>query len=961
VSTEAGQFHVQPRLRLAGMVLLERDSELAAAGAAVERGSVLVIEGGAGIGKTSLLDAACARAAEARCDVLRARGSELESAFSFGVVRQLFERRLADAEAGEREELLAGPAAAAWPLLSGELGELATEDTSFAVLHGLYWLAVNLAAGQRLVIAVDDAHWADGPSLRSLAYLAPRVEGLALSLLVALRPGEPESAEAPLLALHAAAATMLRPRLLSLGAVSTIVRGRLGGEASDELCAAVARASGGNPFYVRELLRAAELDSDRQAGLDAAELLARGREGLAPRVAARVRRLDPRALRCAQALAVLGDGCEPRHAAAVAGLEIDAAVRLAAGLVRLEVLAEDSPPRFLHPILREAVEASMESDERDFAHRAAAGCLHADRAPPGKVAAHLVGVRPAGDAWVLARLREAARAAIERGAPGAGAELLARALAEPPPPGERVAVLREAGRADALAGRETACARLEEALELVDDPRERAEIALELAEAHATQFRWAEAVDVCERALAEVGETDEALTARLEAELVVAGLRDARRASPALAVLERLSARRLEGSLAEACAVGRGVAALWFAGRPAAEVALPLQLAFERAGPLACNWDLRAPGLWALIHAGGFDAAEETLESMRAEVQRTGGARGFFVTYVTLALLNLRLGALPEADVAARVGLDVVEAADFVRGLAFAATVLAEISIEAGELGEAQALLERLPRAGWPATLATVLIPAARGRLALAQDRPADALDEFETCLRLLSAAVWGMQIHDRGHLHVRSGAALALLRLGERERARELADTELGEARAFGAPRALGIALRVAGLTRAGEPGLDLLGESVAVLRSSPALLERARSLAELGAALRRAGRRAAAREPLSEALDLAARCGARPLAAHAREELKATGARPRREWRIGVEALTPSELRVARLAAEGKTNREIALALYVTPKTVERHLARAYSKLDIARRGELPVALEGRGGAEKIRVATP
>jgi DNA-binding CsgD family transcriptional regulator len=196
----------------------------------------------------------------------------------------------------------------------------------------------------------------------------------------------------------------------------------------------------------------------------------------------------------------------------------------------------------------------------------------------------------------------------------------------------------------------------------------------------------------------------------------------------------------------------------------------------------------------------------------------------------------------------------------------------------------------------------------------------------------------------------------LALLRLGERERARELAEAELVDARAFAAPRAVGIALRAAGLAFGGEHGLELLGDSVAALGSSPALLERAHSLAELGAALRRAGHRAAAREPLAEALDLAARCGARPLAARAREELKATGARPRREWRTGLEALTPSELRVVRLAAEGKTNREIAHALYVTMKTVEGHLARAYGKLEISGRGELPQVLE----VEKTRVPT-
>jgi DNA-binding CsgD family transcriptional regulator len=937
------------------VVLFERNSELAAVAAVVERGGVLIVEGGSGIGKTSLLGAACERAREAGCEVLRARGSELEAGFAFGVVRQLFERRLSLAEAGECEALLSGPAAAARPLLSGQFGAASAHDTSFAVLHGLYWLAANLAARRPLVISVDDAHWADGPSLRWLGYLAPRVEGLALSLLVAVRLAEP-ALEAASLGAVRAEARVLRPELLSQGAVAAIVRGTLGAQASNELCAAVWRASGGNPFYLHELLRAREFAGRPLVALDPAELLAHASEGVTRQVASRVRRLDRRALRFAQALAVLGDGCELRHAAAVVSVGMDTAVRLAAGLVQLEVLAGDEPPGFLHPIVREAVEASLGSDDRDFADRAAARLLHIDGAPPGKVAAHLLRVRPAGDSWVLARLREAARAAIDSGAPQAGAGLLSRALAEPPSPAERVAVLREAGTAEALCGREAACARLEEALRLTAERRQRAEIALELAEAYAVLFRWVDAVDVSARALADLGEADPALAARLETELVVAGLRDARRALHVLPVLEQLSARRLEGAPAEAYAVARGIWALWVAGRPAAEVALPLQAAFAHAGPLDENWDLRAPGLWALLMAEGFSALDTVLQSMLAEVRRSGSARGLFVTYVTSGLLKLRLGALPEADTAARVGLRVLQTADFAQGLPLAATVLADTAVEAGELDEAQALLDLLPRDGFPAGLATVQIPAARGRLYLAQGRAAGALAEFERCRALFSADVWGMEMHDNGYLHARSGAAQALLRLGEQEQARELAQAELADAQTFAAPRALGIALRVAGLAHGGKPGLELLNESVAVLRNSPAQLERAHSLAELGAALRRAGRRTAAKEPLAEALDLAARCGARPLAARAREELKATGARPRREWRTGVEALTPSELRVARLAADGQTNREIAQALYVTIKTIEGHLARAYGKLEIAGRAELAHALEG----EKTRVLT-
>jgi DNA-binding CsgD family transcriptional regulator len=360
--------------------------------------------------------------------------------------------------------------------------------------------------------------------------------------------------------------------------------------------------------------------------------------------------------------------------------------------------------------------------------------------------------------------------------------------------------------------------------------------------------------------------------------------------------------------------------------------------------------------LWSLVTAERFASVAGALGPMVAEVHRSGSARGLVAVYSTLGLLKLRVGALPEADAAAGVALRVLQEGDFAPGLAFAATVLADVAVEAGELDKAQMLIGLLPEEGWPAGIGTVLIPAARGRLRLAQGRPGDALTDFETCARMFTAGVWGMEMRDVGYLHARAGAAQALLRIGERRSAREVAHAELADVRVFGGSRALGVASRVAGLAEGGERGIALLHESVASLTDSPARLELAHSLTELGAALRRAGRRAAAGEPLAEALELAVRCGARRLAARAREELRATGARPRRVWRTGVEALTPSELRIVRLAAEGRTNREIAHELYVTLKTVEGHLSRAYAKLAIKGRAELPGVLE----QEKTRVPT-
>ncbi len=192
-----------------------------------------------------------------------------------------------------------------------------------------------------------------------------------------------------------------------------------------------------------------------------------------------------------------------------------------------------------------------------------------------------------------------------------------------------------------------------------------------------------------------------------------------------------------------------------------------------------------------------------------------------------------------------------------------------------------------------------------------------------------------------------RSQAALALLQLGEQDEARRLAAEELELARTWGAPRALGAALRAAGLVEGGKHGLALLEEAVEVLADSPARLEHAKARTELGAALRRANRRSEAREQLRHALELATLCGAAPLAARAETELLATGARPRRISLSGVASLTPSERRVAQMAADGPTNREIAQALFVTTRTVEVHLTSIYRKLDISSRSQLAAAL--------------
>jgi ATP/maltotriose-dependent transcriptional regulator MalT len=269
-------------------------------------------------------------------------------------------------------------------------------------------------------------------------------------------------------------------------------------------------------------------------------------------------------------------------------------------------------------------------------------------------------------------------------------------------------------------------------------------------------------------------------------------------------------------------------------------------------------------------------------------------------------------------------------------------------AIERGELDAAEAELEaggmlgEIPDVVW---LAWSLF--ARGCLRVEQGRPAEAMQDFLELKR--RAERWGMI--GMPMMQVRGEIARALAALGEYERVRELAETALVHSRRWGAPTSVARSLRALAMALRGPEGIDALREAAALLEDSPARLERAHALSELGAALRRANRRAEARAPLREALELARRCGAAGLAKRTHDELQATGEKVRRYTPIGVESLTPSERRVAELAASGLTNRQIAQTLFVTVKTVETHLGAVFDKLDIHSRRQLAGALDPRG----------
>jgi DNA-binding CsgD family transcriptional regulator len=929
--------------------LLERDADLASVAelartAREGQGGAVLVEGPAGIGKTRLAEAALADAAADGFTVARARCGELERDFPFGAVRQLLEPLVAPLSPDD--ELLSGAAALGTSVLRDPSAR--TDESPYAALHGLYWLVANLAARAPLVLAVDDAHWADGPSLRFLAYLVKRIDGIPVLALITARPAEPTGGRELLEEVSSDAATrLIRPGPLSETAVAELVREAFEAEAPASFCAACHRATGGNPFFVRELLWSLE-----SAGLDASEEAAPSVSEVAPETVAksvlrRLRGLPPPAFALARAVAILGNDAAPRLAGRLADLDEVALAEAATELQEVDLLARSEALEFAHPIVRTAVYTSLPPADRARGHELAARLLAEQKADADRIAVHLLATAPVAEAWAVEVLTLGARAAVARGAPDVATAYFERLLAEPLADPARADVLVELAAAEVASFPPPAgIDRLKQALALAQDPIKRAETSLELGRAYLATLKLTEAGEVLDGALLEIEPRHSALRQRVEAQLLSAmtmTLATAARAERRLAELfEDAQAGRLTDKVLLAnVAVAASSRAPSSQGAKLAERALAGGELVRGRDPLPICFATSA-----LIFSDRLVEARQAWDQALAEATRKGSRLMFSFASLFRSHIQWRIGSIPEAEADARAALELEGVREGPLGLPFAVASLVDALIERGELDEAERALVESGTAGpMPEMLHLTFVLDSRARLRLAQGRPREALDDLRECARMLEG--WNMR--NPGRSPWRAGAALALLSLGEREEAIRIALEEVELAKRFQLPRELGIALRSAGLAAGGDRGVELLTEAVQVLEGSPSPLEHARALTDLGAALRRSGHRSDARAPLRRALELAHRCGATALAKRAHEELLATGARPRRAVVSGLDALTASERRVAEMAAGGLTNREIAQALFVTEKTIESHLGQAYRKLDIASRSELPRALGG------------
>jgi DNA-binding CsgD family transcriptional regulator len=934
------------------MGLLERDAEIASLAAVLEQvragmGRLVAVQGEAGIGKTALLGAAARMAVRGEITVLRARGSELERDAPFGVALQLFERHTSVMRSEARTRAFRGAAELSAPLFAAaEAGEPSQERS---LLHGLYWLAANLAETRPLLLIVDDAGWADRSSLTWMHYLAQRIEELPVVLLTASRPRGPGSGRDLLDRLLAhPSALVIEPAPLTADAVEDVVRERLP-EAEPEFCAACAAATEGNPFLVRELISTL-IHSGVDPVADTAPEVARiAPEAVLRAVIDRLSRLPAPATDVAHAAAVLGPDAPLRHAAALAGLSLPAAADAADLLASADVLRTGEPLAFVHPLTRSVVYADVPAAARAGMHARAARMLADDGALPDRVAAHLVPARAEGSAWSVEMLRGAAGRATAGGAPSAAAAYLRRALSEPPPTAGRAAVLVELASAEAAAGERSAAERFERALELIDDPRRRAELTQSQARVLTALGRPRDAAATIDRALAELGDEHGDVALALQSTWVSISRGDVEmRASAADrmgAVLERVTGTE-PSSLAERMMLAQVAGEQVFAGDPSDQSSRLARLALGAGRLLELETSDGVAWLAALSALGWADELEEFERGLLdglADARRRGSVLAFATCSYGLNFSAYYSGRIADAVADARQALD-AERYGWREYAVACRAQLAWAHVERDELEEAERVLAPIERDPARESLpAYALALQARGRISVARGESERALRELLEAGRLLGAS----QIPNPAVAPWASWAALAAMRTGRIDQARELAQGELVASRRFGAPRAIGISLVACGFVATGAESVDLMREAVEVLRGSPSRLELARSLVTLGGALRRAGHPNDARETLREALEMSHRFGAVALANEARTELIAAGARPRRPATTGVDALTPGEQRVAGMAASGMSNREIAEDLFVTVKAVQWHLRNVYRKLGIEGRGELPAAL--------------
>ncbi|MFJ1569429.1 AAA family ATPase [Streptomyces erythrochromogenes] len=935
-------------------MLLERTSETALVqdalhAAADGRSSLLLLAGPLGIGRSAWLRELAARFADQDVCVMRASAAVMERDFAYGVVRQLFDGLPLAASDAETADFPLGEDTLAEGLLPTDADHPAVPLD--AVLSDLRAMLARLGRERPLLILVDDLQWADTWSLRCLAYLAGRPQGLRAVLVCTLRDGDPRARHPLVCEVTDAAAQVMRPAPLSPAATGQLIREQFGESGEEEFVRACHRASGGNPMFLCSVLSALDDAGLRptaaHAGTAGALRPAPLRERLAGCLSA-----QPRPVRdLAAAMAILGEQGTPGHAARLARLDTIGASGALSVLHRLGLLAAEGVPGFVHPVVQDAAETAMTMDERGSWHERAAALLHEAGHSSEEVAAQLLAAATPGNGWSAAVLRTAADAALRRGAPQEAARFLRRALLDSPEQGEdRARLLIDLAAAES-AYDSAACERhTAQAMALLDTPHDRAAAALRISPGFLSTVSPS-AVNMLRQAAAALGSPERlagsarGLALRLEARVNHSARQEPAELARSVSWLRERPEDPAVCSGAERELLAVLLHAATLSGRlPAYEVARQAERILRRVPATGPGSQSVLP-LLAPVFTGSDDveALAGWLTAREQHRRRAGGGPESLVQ-AELAMVLLARGRLAHAREHAERAFE--QAANGCPdGAAVAVAVLAAVALEAGDtvLGDRVRAEASGQRTAGNLASTTMLrlteaqVEAQRGEL----DR---ALATVLACGRQLEASGWRNPVL----FPWRPWAIRLLHRSGDLESARALAEEEYAQARIWGAPVAIGRAQRLRGRLRGGSEGTALLRDAVDVLRGSANELELARALRALASAVREG---AEARELLRESAALALACG---VPWKAERDLPGS---PRPAGTPPEPALTPTESRVTALAGSGLTNQEIATELGVGSRVVEKHLTNSYRKLGISGRPQLAALL---GGARKISVGS-
>ncbi len=929
---------------------------------------MLVFAGTHGMGKTTMLQAAL-EAMRGRAVVLHARCHEAEREFPFGVVRQLFDSVGDSAEHATPESIAMGFA---------DPGGGQERD-----LHSLYRATRSLAAGASVIIAVDDFHHADPQSANWFSYIARRLDGLPVSMILAGDADHHDGMQVvrELHPLPYFRLVNLRPFCRPCG--ETMVATLFAEPVDVEFATACHDVTCGNPLVLQELCRRLKTACVRATKTQIDQVAEAGAAVMWETVGAGLRQRQPSAVELIECLAILGPDASLETAAILAGhgeLAVEQARELlgAAGL-----LTGHPASRFAHPQIQAAIVARIDPERRYALHSKAASLLARLGAAPGDVAAHVMSISPSGESGNVDVLRTAAQEAAAEQDWSEAARFLRRALAEATEPGLLLSITADLGAVEihrdvpsSLRYLRTVAAPSGEARASAAALVPFASLVLTLNSPAAGQAF----ANACGRLDAtRLSLRDRPVLFRLAAQAILAGhraeaglalraLAPSGPASPGMPAASPVprgqvmarpqgepadkAAENLRGALAvasAACGSARQRAVTW--ARRAGEIAKADR---DAVSPLATGCVL------VLAWAGLLDEAAALGEQQVALAQARRSAAELAVARLGVAEIAYRRGELATSHEAGLAALDDARTVG-ADGLHMAASALsAQVLIERGEADAAIALLAGVDRGVSAHHLIAAFHLYVRGRCEVACGRFRDGLALFLDAGQVLSAH----GVTNPAAVGWRGRAVLTYARLGLGIQARKLAEEEIALARNWGAPVTIGCALAAASAVYPAAARLTLLREAVTLLDGTGALLEQARANVRLGGALHGSGADQEARVMLHRGLDLASSCGAGQLAARAKDLLVAAGARPREEAGFRASALTAGERRVTELVLQGLTNQEVAVKLCISKRTVDTHLAHIYRKLGIRGRSRLHEAVRSQadhGGRLLVPISGP